>query len=273
MGTNVLSEQYGLQVFLQRCRVRAGISQKTLAQQLYLSPRGYWNLEQGRIRNPSADLLDSLSSILRLGARERWTLYMLAVRHDPPPLNGVALEDASVFSQLLSVQRCPAVIVDPAWQIVASNDAYEDLPFTDASGARRNLMHHILLTPSVRDVLLAMWEEAWAAPLLAELRTACEVLPEAGWPKSLLRHVARDQRLRRAWRRLDAPYLPLSGASRPFRHPVWGPEVTVAETVPRYMTGYKIFSLVPSGSVAREFVAREPAVLGAGLRGDSVEQA
>lgn len=34
-----------LQVFLNRCRERAGLSQEDVAKHLHLSARGYWNLE------------------------------------------------------------------------------------------------------------------------------------------------------------------------------------------------------------------------------------
>ncbi|MEU5437996.1 helix-turn-helix domain-containing protein [Streptomyces sp. NPDC020719] len=239
-----------LQTFLHQCRDRVGISQKTLAERLHLSPRGYWNLERGRVQNPSAEVLDNLAAILCLSARERWTLYMLAVRHEPLPLDGVALEGASAFSELLSVQRCPAAIADSTWQIVACNDAYRELPFEKEGSDRGNLMHHMLLTPHVRDSLLGSWETAWAAPLLGELRTAREVHPGTAWPKQLLRHVGRDSRLRHTWRRLDAGPPLDPDAARPFRHPLWGPWVTVLETVPRYMPGYKIVSLVPGGDPA-----------------------
>ncbi|MFI1171897.1 helix-turn-helix domain-containing protein [Streptomyces melanogenes] len=256
-----------LQTFLRRCRERVGISQATLAERLHLSPRGYWNLERGLIQNPSAEVLDSLAAILRLGARERWTLYMLATRHEPPPLDGVALEGASAFSELLSVQQCPAAIVDSAWQIVACNHSYRELPFDMEGNDRGNLLHHLLLTPHVRDTLLGSWDMSWAVPLLGELRTTCEVHPGTAWPKRMLLHVGRDSRLRRAWRRLDFSPPPRPAAARPFHHPLWGPQVTVLETVPRYMAGYKIVSLVPGGSP--EGPGEAP--LSSGLSGEAVE--
>ncbi|WP_269859370.1 helix-turn-helix domain-containing protein [Streptomyces sp. RPT161] len=243
MITATMPRHRELQTFLQRCRDRVGISQKTMAERLHLSPRGYWNLEQGRIRNPSTEILDELAVILKLGARERWTLYMLAVRHDPPPLRSAPLEDASAFAELLAVQRCPAVVVDPAWQIVASNGAYRKLPLADVG--QDSFMRQVLLTPQVRDTLLGDWDDAWAAPLLGELRTASEVHPDADWPKYLLRAITRDERLRRVWRRMDAHPLADAVITRPFCHPAWGPRVTVVETVPRYLTGHKIISLVP----------------------------
>ncbi|MEU5190150.1 helix-turn-helix domain-containing protein [Streptomyces klenkii] len=246
MITTTVQRRRELQVFLQRFRERLGISQKVMAERLHLSPRGYWNLEQGRVRNPSIEVLDELSAILKLGARERWTLYMLAAHHEPPPLRGASLEDASAFAELLAVQQCPAVVVDPAWKVVAANGSYRSLPL--ASAGRDSFMRQVLLTPQVRDTLLANWDDAWAAPMLGELRTACEVQPDADWPKYLMRAIARDERLRWVWRRMDAHLLQDPAVPRPFRHPVWGPQVTVVETVPRYPTGHKIVSFVPLGS-------------------------
>ncbi len=246
MITATMPRHRELQAFLQRCRDRVGISQKGMAERLHLSPRGYWNLEQGRIRNPSTEILDELTAILKLGPRERWTLYMLAVRHDPPPLHSAPREDASAFAELLAVQRCPAIVaivVDPAWQIVAANGAYRNLPLADAG--HDSFMRQVLLNPPIRDTFLGDWDDAWAAPMLGELRTTCEVQPDADRPKYLLRAITRDERLRRVWRRMDAQPLADPAITRPFHHPAWGPRVTVVETVPRYLTGHKIISLVP----------------------------
>ncbi|MCQ4080751.1 helix-turn-helix domain-containing protein [Streptomyces sp. RB6PN25] len=237
------TEPHGrLQEFLQRCRRRIGISQEAMAQRLHMSSRGYWNLEQGRIRNPSSDLLDHLASALELQPYERWMLYMLATGHEPPPLDGVPLENPAAWRNLLAAQTCPATIVDRAWRIVSANASYQQLPL---DGRHSNLMLQLLLTPHLRDTLLGEWQEAWAVPLLAELRAACELYRGTRWPASLLAAATRDQRVRTVWRNVSAKQLLPSATSRPFLHPVWGPSITMVETVPRYLTGFKIISFVP----------------------------
>ncbi|SOB81331.1 helix-turn-helix transcriptional regulator [Streptomyces sp. 1331.2] len=237
-----------LQVFLHRCRERAGVSQEDVAKQLHLSPRGYWNLEQGRIRNPSAAVLDELARLLELSPDERWRLYMLTVRHDPPPLDGATLDEQSTWADLLSMQACPAVIIDQAWQVVSANGAYQSIFHAAAPDrhGRENLLRQVLLAPRLRDTLLGDWDEAWATPLLNDLRTACEVYPDAEWPKALVRNVALDPRVHRLWTQLSTRPLIRPVPARPFRHRVWGPRVTVVETVPRYLAGYKILSFVPT---------------------------
>lgn len=183
-----------------------------------------------------------------MSAGERWRLYMLTVRHDPPPLEGAVLEDQSVWADMLSMQSCPAAIIDQAWGVVATNDPYRRIfprAVPDDRG-RANFVCQVLFTPELRDTLLGDWDEAWAAPLLNDLRTACDVYRDAEWPKGLLRLIALDARVHRLWTQFSTRPLSRPAPLRPFRHPVWGPRVAVIETVPRYLTSHKVLSFVPA---------------------------
>lgn len=236
-----------LQAFLHRCRERVGISQAAAAQSLHLSPRGYWNLEHGRVRYPSESMLDTLADLLQLTSQERWALYMLTVRHEPPTSSGPACDDTHELTEWVTVQNCPAVIADHAWKTVAGNSMYWDLPLADSAVGRVSFLGYVLLIPSLRDTFFGAWEDAWATPLLKDIRTAGQIYPEARWPQQMLSQIKHDQRLQRIWRRLDTLSDSQRTAARPLTHPTWGPQVAVIEAVPRYLNGYRIISLVPVG--------------------------
>nr|WP_216853806.1 helix-turn-helix transcriptional regulator [Phytoactinopolyspora halotolerans] len=83
----------------------------------------YTWLEQGRDINVSAEVLDAISSALRLSESERAHLYLLAGLNPPPA--GCTRGDAVTpeLRHLLDSWRPPALLRDRYWNLLAVNDA------------------------------------------------------------------------------------------------------------------------------------------------------
>lgn len=87
----------------------------------------YTWLEQGRQINVSAQVLDAISRTLRLDAAGRWHLYRLA---EATPLRTWAGPDRvtdSLRAIVDSLDPLPATLINSRFDIIASNDAHEEL--------------------------------------------------------------------------------------------------------------------------------------------------
>jgi transcriptional regulator with XRE-family HTH domain len=87
----------------------------------------YTWLEQGRRINASAQVLDAISRTLRLDAAERWHLYRLA---EATPLRTWAGSDHvtdSLRAIVDSLDPLPATLINSRFDVIASNDAHEEL--------------------------------------------------------------------------------------------------------------------------------------------------
>ncbi|PSK91746.1 helix-turn-helix protein [Murinocardiopsis flavida] len=84
----------------------------------------YTWLEQGRDINVSVEVLDAISGTLRLSDAERAHMYVLAGLN--PPRSG-AVRDATVTPELRHLLDAwaprPALLRDPYWNLIATNDA------------------------------------------------------------------------------------------------------------------------------------------------------
>ncbi|MCS5735033.1 helix-turn-helix domain-containing protein [Herbiconiux daphne] len=108
----------------------------------------YTRLEQGRERTPSAQVVDALSTALKLSPDARqhaYRLARLAPRFEPPP--------AEVSAELLQLMDAfpgaAAYVVDPAFRVIATNATARALlgPTQLAAGG----LEYIFLEPSARD--------------------------------------------------------------------------------------------------------------------------
>ena len=90
--------------------LRAGLSTDYLTQ-----------LEQGRSKSPSEQVLKSLASALDLSATEREHLYELAGRQPPPPS---ATELPPSVLQMISQLHLPAALCNSAWDLIQWNTSW-----------------------------------------------------------------------------------------------------------------------------------------------------
>nr|WP_197682442.1 helix-turn-helix domain-containing protein [Jiangella sp. DSM 45060] len=135
-------------------------------------------LEQGRARNPSPQVLGALARELRLSVAERDTLFQLAgVR--PPPSTGlvprrVGPGTARVLDRL---HDTPAAVFTASWDLVRANPPWVAL-IGDAAGGETNLVrHHFAGRPSpVRHT--AGEHERLGRELTADLRRAVATYPD-----------------------------------------------------------------------------------------------
>lgn len=154
-------------------------------------------LEQGRDTRPSPSVIAALADALRLDDEQRRQFSTLAIMSQRaelcPGARPLTRQVASTVTALLErLGPTPAFVVGPASDVLAWNDAWEQLvrPLGMLDGAVPNLARHVFLHPDARTVY-ADWVAAadeqvsrlraaaprWGhderfAALLGELRTA-----------------------------------------------------------------------------------------------------
>lgn len=143
----------------------AGLRREEVAVLAGVSADYYARLEQGRERNPSAQVIDAIGRALKLTADARGHLYRLA------GLNPRVLPESSrdrVHPSLLQLldafPRAGAYVLGPAFDVLAANSIAEALlaPF----GAERNMPRILFTHPEARTVF-AEWPVVAAATVHA----------------------------------------------------------------------------------------------------------
>ncbi|MFJ5829720.1 helix-turn-helix domain-containing protein [Streptomyces sp. NPDC093089] len=163
--SRVTPQEAGLPV-LDRRRV-AGLRREEVADLAGVSAVYYARLEQGRARNPSDAVLDSLARVLRLDPTERAHLYDLAHRAHggratlssaPVGAEETEEDDVSVrdgLRRLLdAVGAVPAYVLDPSMDVLDANSLARALVGGPApEPARRlNLARHVFLDAAAREL-------------------------------------------------------------------------------------------------------------------------
>lgn len=133
-----------------------GLRREEVAVLAGVSADYYTRLEQGRERNPSAQVLDAIGRALRLSSDGRGHLFRLGGLH--PRLAPDAARDR-VHPKLLELldafPRAAAYVLGPAFDVLATNPVADTLlaPFGDERNMPRILFTH----PQVKTVF-AEWE-------------------------------------------------------------------------------------------------------------------
>ncbi|MEV6767137.1 helix-turn-helix transcriptional regulator [Nocardia sp. NPDC051030] len=134
-----------------------GLRREEVALLVGVSVDYYIRLEQGRERGPSAQVVDSLSTALRLDADGRQHLFRLAGL--TPRARTTATPDR-VDPSLLQLMDAwpdnPAVVYNRAYDVLASNTIADAL-FHDWTHSR-NLMHIVFTDPAARE-FYADWHD------------------------------------------------------------------------------------------------------------------
>ncbi|MPZ79910.1 MAG: helix-turn-helix domain-containing protein [Actinophytocola sp.] len=169
-------EDLGLTPVAGRRRV-PGLRREELAQAAALSVDYYVRLEQGRLRNPSESVLDSVAAALALDDAERRHLHNLArPRRTREPAAGPVVRPT--LQALLDVAAVPAAIYGHRGEVMAWNDLAAALliDFGTVPVERRN-MAWLLFTDDEVASRYADWEGK-ARDLVAQLRMAAGADPD-----------------------------------------------------------------------------------------------
>jgi transcriptional regulator with XRE-family HTH domain len=145
-----------------------GLRREEVATLAGISADYYLRLEQGRDRNPSPQVLQSLARVLGLDATA--TQYLLSLSATPPPARRRTRRRAvpAGIRQLLAVIGLPAFAEDRMFDVLAANQLAIALSPCLTPGGNR--LRSVFLDPAERD-LYPDWEQATAG-LVASFRAS-----------------------------------------------------------------------------------------------------
>jgi transcriptional regulator with XRE-family HTH domain len=133
----------------------AGLRREELATLAGISSAYYLRLEQGRLMNPSAQVVDALARALRLDAKATRYLHDLAA---PRGGNTSALEaGAHGLAEVIDQFLMPAIVANRYRDVVAANPLARALSPEFTPG--QNLLRWRLLEPAAREFYVN-WDEA-----------------------------------------------------------------------------------------------------------------
>jgi transcriptional regulator with XRE-family HTH domain len=185
-----------------RRRVR-GLRREELATLAGISSEYYLRLEQGRDKNPSAQVLDALARALQLDIKATEYLHQLA------GLTGSRGHHASVEAaadgtdELIDQFAMPAIVASRCLDVLAANSIARALSPGFAPG--QNFLRWRLLDPAARD-LYVNWDEATDVAV-SGLREAAGSDPEDPRLRSMIDELsASSERFRELWARADVGY-------------------------------------------------------------------
>jgi transcriptional regulator with XRE-family HTH domain len=194
----------------------AGLRREELATLAGISAAYYLRLEQGRITNPSAQVVDALARALQLDAKARRHLHQLAgpaiTTWDSPPLETVA----EGLDELIDVFPVPAIVASRCQDVLAANPIARALSPGFTPG--QNFLRWRLLDPAARE-LYVDWDEATAVAVsgLRELVGGDTCDPRV---RALIDELSTaSARFRELWARADVGY---QVGVLHLRHPVVG---------------------------------------------------
>ena len=173
-----------------------GLRREDVAALAGVSVTWYTWLEQGRDIQVSADVLERISTTLRMSADEREYLFAL-VQHRPAPPTAARTETANPsIKRMLDALAVPAIVLTARWDVIAWNQIALKVirDYSALAPDRRNLLRILLVeddnyrkNPELYEAtarrLLAKFRVDYSqAPgdpafeeLIAELRVACPI--------------------------------------------------------------------------------------------------
>ena len=181
----------------------AGLRREELALLAGISADYYLRLEQGRDKNPSAQVLDALARALRLDIKATEYLHQLAgltaARRDHPGAE-TAYQGAR---ELIDQFPMPAIVASRCLDVLAANAVAQALSPGFAPGT--NFLRWRLLEPAARE-LYVDWDEATDVAV-SGLREAAGSAPDDPRLHSLIDELSTaSARFRELWARADVGY-------------------------------------------------------------------
>jgi transcriptional regulator with XRE-family HTH domain len=200
-----------------------GLRREELAHLAGLSVDYLARLEQGRARNPSASVLGPLARALRLSDDERAHLFRVAGHVQPE--SGRMRRDitASVQRVLDRLDDVPVLVIDAAWEIVASNRLATALlgDFSGAPTRERNIAWREFTAIDSRVVRTAAESAQFRAEVVADLHDAAGRYPADDRLRALIDDLRRaSPRFAELWE--QRPVAPHETARKTLAHPEVG---------------------------------------------------
>lgn len=182
----------------------AGLRREELATLAGISADYYLRLEQGRDKNPSAQILDSLARALRLDVKATDYLHQLATSAGGSSHVDVEVEVADVDTeQLIDQFPMPAIVASACLDVLAANSMARALSPGFAPG--QNFLRWRLVEPAAREFFVD-WDEATDVAV-SGLREAAASNPDDPRLRSLVDELStRSERFRELWARADVGY-------------------------------------------------------------------
>ncbi len=185
-----------------RRRVR-GLRREELATLAGISSEYYLRLEQGRDKNPSAQILDALARALRLDTKASEYLHQLASSAGGRRDHESAEVAADGTDELIEQFAMPAIVASRCQDVLAANSIARALSPGFAPG--QNFLRWRLLEPAARDFFVD-WDEATDVAV-SGLREAAGSDPEDPRLRSVIDELsAASERFRELWARADVGY-------------------------------------------------------------------
>jgi transcriptional regulator with XRE-family HTH domain len=194
-----------------------GLRREEVATLAGISADYYLRLEQGRDRNPSPQVLESLAQVLGLDATA--TQYLLSLSAARPATRRPRREVVPAgIRQLLDVLVQPAFVESRVFDVLAANRLATALSPCTRPGENR--MRSVFLDEDERD-LYPDWEQATGG-IVASFRASLGTDVDDPRTAQLVGELSlASERFRLLWARHDVK--PLAGAPVRLRHPQVGP--------------------------------------------------
>lgn len=194
----------------------AGLRREELATLAGVSAEYYLRLEQGRDKNPSAQILDALARALRLDVKATEYLHQLAGptgRRQGQLGISEAVDDVAALIEQFPM---PAIVASNCLDVLAANPLARALSPGFAPG--ENFLRWRLVEPTARE-LYVDWDESTDVAV-SGLREAAASNPDDARVRALIEELsALSERFRELWARADVGYR--TGVIH-MRHPVVG---------------------------------------------------
>lgn len=180
-----------------------GLRREELATVAGISSEYYLRLEQGRDKNPSAQILDALARALQLDMKAREYLYQLAssasVRRGHASVEAAADGADEVIEQF----AMPAIVASNCLDVLAANSIARALSPGFVPG--QNFLRWRLLEPAARDFFVD-WDEATDVAV-SGLREAAGNDPGDPRLRSMIDELSSaSERFRELWARAEVGY-------------------------------------------------------------------
>ena len=185
-----------------RRRVR-GLRREELATLAGISSEYYLRLEQGRDKNPSAQILDAIARALQLDIKGTEYLHQLA---SPPGSRREQLDletAADGTDELIDQFSMPAIVASRCLEVLAANPLARALSPGFTPG--RNFLRWRLLEPAARDFFVD-WDESTDV-VVSGLREAAGSDPDDPRLRALVEELSgASVRFREPWARAEVGY-------------------------------------------------------------------
>jgi len=180
-----------------------GLRREELATLAGISSDYYLRLEQGRDKNPSAQVLDALARALLLDIKATEHLHQLAVASGSHRDHGYVETVTDGVDELIEQFAMPAIVASRCLDVLAANSIARALSPGFTPG--QNFLRWRLLEPAARDFYVD-WDEATDVAV-SGLREAAASDPTDPRLRSVIDELlAASERFRELWARADVGY-------------------------------------------------------------------